>query len=190
MGVLAGKLAPHFTHVTGIDADEAMAAAASARLARAPAMTIRWCGFEEFASAAGSGQADLITMVAVLHHLDLDNALARIPGLLVPGGRLVVVGLARVNSLADLAVDLVSAAMNPALGLIKHPRRARPADGPAAGQPAMPVRDPGTTLAEIAAAARTHLPGATLRRRLFFRYTLRWDKPEVAASGPGNAAAG
>lgn len=178
MGVLAGKLAPHFTGVTGIDADEAMAAAASARLARDPAVTIRWCGFREFASAAGGGGADLITMVAVLHHLDLEDTLARIPGLLAPGGRLLVVGLARVNSPADLAVDLISAAMNPVMGLIKHPRPARRADGPAAGQPVMPVRDPATTLAEITAAARTCLPGATRRRRLFFRYTLRWDKPE------------
>ena len=177
MGVLAGKLAPHFARVTGIDADEAMAAAASARLARDPAVTIRWCGFEEFASAAGHGEADLITMVAVLHHLDLDHTLARIPGLLAPGGRLLVVGLARMNSLADLAADLISAAMNPVIGLIKHPRPARPADRPADGQPAMPVTDPATTLAEITAAARAHLPGATLRRRLFFRYTLRWDKP-------------
>ena len=122
MGVLAGKLAPHFAGVTGMDADEAMAAAASARLARDPAVTIRWCGFEEFASAADHGQADLITMVAVLHHLDPDDTLARIPGLLVAGGRLLVVGLARVNSLADLAVDLISAAVNPIIGLIKHPQ--------------------------------------------------------------------
>lgn len=177
MGVLAGKLAPHFAGVTGMDADEAMAAAASARLARDPAVTIRWCGFEEFASAADHGQADLITMVAVLHHLDLDDTLARIPGLLAPGGRLLVVGLARVNSLADLAVDLISAAVNPIIGLIKHPRAARPANGAAADQPAMPVRDPATTLAEITTAARTYLPDATVRRRLFFRYTLRWDKP-------------
>jgi SAM-dependent methyltransferase len=195
MGVLAGKLAPHFARVTGIDANEAMAAAASTRLARDPAVTIRWCGFGEFASAASCGEADLITMVAVLHHLDLDDTLARIPGLLAPGGRLLVVGLARVNSLADLAVELISAALNPVMGLIKHPRRARPADGPAAGQPVMPVRDPATTLAEISAAARTHLPGATLRRRLFFRYTLRWDKPSVATAGfrprqPGEPASG
>jgi SAM-dependent methyltransferase len=177
MGVLVGKLAPCFERVTGIDADEAMAAAASTRLARDPAVTIRWCGFDEFAAAAGDGEADLITMVAVLHHLDLDSTLARIPGLLAPGGRLLVVGLARVNSMADLAVDLISAAVNPVMGLIKHPRRGRPADKPAPGQPAMPVRDAATTLAQITAAARTHLPGATVRRRLFFRYTLRWDKP-------------
>ena len=180
-GVLAGKLAPHFAGVTGIDADAGMAAAASARLAHDPSVSIRHCRFEQFA-AAGDGEADLITMVAVLHHLDLEDTLARIPALLAPGGRLLVVGLARVNSLPDLAADLISAAANPVMGLIRHPSPARQAERPAAGQPVMPVRDPATTLAEITAAATARLAGATVRRRLFFRYTLRWDKRPV--TGP------
>ena len=179
-GVLAGKLAPHFAHVTGIDADADMAAAAAARLAHDPAVAIRRCSFADFAAAADNDQTDLITMVAVLHHLDLDDTLARIPRLLAPGGRLLVVGLARAGSRPDLAVDLISAAANPVLGMVKHPRPARPAAGPAAGQPVMPVRDPAATLTQITAAARGHLPGATVRRRLFFRYTLRWDKPTAA----------
>jgi 2-polyprenyl-3-methyl-5-hydroxy-6-metoxy-1,4-benzoquinol methylase len=128
-GVLAGKLAPHFVRVTGIEAMRAWQPPASARLAHDRGVAIRRCGFEEFAAAAGDGEADLITMVAVLHHLCLDDTLARISGLLAPGGRLLVVGLARVNSLPDLAVDLISAAANPVIGLIKHPRPARPADG-------------------------------------------------------------
>lgn len=177
-GVLAEKLALRFARVTGIDIDEAMAAAASARLAGEPRVSIMRCGFDAFAGAAGDGETDLITMVAVLHHLDLGDALQRIPRLLAPGGRLLVVGLAKVGSPADVAVDLISAAANPVMGLIKHPRPARPADGAAAGEPVMPVRDPSTTLAEIAAAAGACLPGATIRRRLFFRYTLRWDKPQ------------
>ena len=37
-----------------------------------------------------------------------------------------MVGLARVNSLPDLAVDLASATVNPVMGLIRHPRPARP----------------------------------------------------------------
>ena len=126
-GVLAGKLAGHFACVTGIDADAGMAAAASARLDDDPGVIIRRCGFEESGTAACDGEADLIAMVAVLHRLDLHDTLARIPGLLAPGGRLLVVGLARVNSLPDLAVGLVSAAANPVMGLIKHPRPARPA---------------------------------------------------------------
>jgi SAM-dependent methyltransferase len=181
-GVLAGKLASRFARVTGIDADAGMAAAASARLAGEPGVTVRHCRFEQFAAAAAGGDgdgdgdsaADLITMGASLHHLDLDDTLAKIPALLAPGGRLLVVGLARVDSLPDLAVDLVSSAANPVMGLIKHPR---PAGEPAAGQPVMPVREPTTTLAEISAAASARLPGAAVRRRLFFRYTLRWDKP-------------
>jgi SAM-dependent methyltransferase len=176
-GVLAGKLAPHFAQVTGIDADEGMAAAAGRRLADEPGLTITRCRFDAFAATAGDGEADLITMVAVLHHLDLDDTLARIPRLLAPGGRLLVVGLAKMDSLADTAVDLMSSAANPVMGLVKHPRRSRPADVAATGQPVMPVRDPATTFAEIAAAARSRLPDATIRRRLFFRYTLRWDKP-------------
>jgi SAM-dependent methyltransferase len=189
-GVLAGKLARRFARVTGIDADAGMAAAASARLAQDPGVTVRRCSFEQFTAAAGDGEVDLITMVAVLHHLDLDDTLARIPGLLAPGGRLLVVGLARVNSLPDLAVDLISVAANPVMGLIKHPRRVRPADGPQAGQPVMPVRDPATTLAEITIAARAHLPGATVRRHLYFRYTLRWEKPLVTAPPPGDLGVG
>lgn len=74
------------------------------------------------------------------------------------------------------AVDLISAAANPVMGLIKHPRPARQ-NVPTASQPVMPVRDPVTTLAQITAAAIARLPGACIRRRLFFRYTLRWDKP-------------
>jgi SAM-dependent methyltransferase len=184
-GVLAGKLATHFAQVTVIDADAGMAAAATARLAQHPAVTVRHCSFGQFVAAAGDSDVDLITMVAVLHHLDIYDTLAQIPRLLAPGGRLLVVGLARVNSLPDLGVDLISAAANPVMGLIKHPRPARPGDGPAAGHPVMPVKDPTTTLADITAAARTHLPGATIRRRLFFRYTLRWDKPPVTAPPPG-----
>jgi SAM-dependent methyltransferase len=111
-GVLAGKLATYFTHVTGINADEGMVAAASARLSAVPQATIRRCGFAEFISAVADGGADLITMVAVLHWLDVDDALARIPALLAPGGRLLVVGLARADSPADLAFDVASGVAN------------------------------------------------------------------------------
>ena len=79
-----------------------------------------------------------------------------------------MVGLARVDSLSDLAVDLISAAANPVVGLIKHPGSARRAEEPAAGQPVMPVRVPATTLEEITAAARTHLPGVTVQFKCTF----------------------
>jgi ubiquinone/menaquinone biosynthesis C-methylase UbiE len=176
-GVLAGKLATHFTHVTGIDRNEGMATAASARLRGFPQVSIHQGDFADFSSTARDGGADLITMVAVLHHLDLGDTLARIPRLLAPGGRLLVVGLARADSLADLAFDVASGAANPLMGMIKHPRPARLERRNLDEQPVMPVMDPASTVAEISKAARAQLPGSSIRRRLFFRYTLRWDKP-------------
>jgi SAM-dependent methyltransferase len=176
-GVLAGKLATQFAHVTGIDRNAGMVAAASARLRGFSQVSIQRCDFADFGSTAPDGKADLITMVAVLHHLDLDDALARITRLVAPGGRLLVVGLARPDSLADLAFDVVSGTANPVIGMIKHPRAARPPEPAVDTQPVMPVLDPATTLAEITKAARAHLPGSTVRRRLFFRYTLLWEKP-------------
>jgi SAM-dependent methyltransferase len=181
-GVLAGKLAARFERVVGIDADAGMAAAAAERFAGDPRVSIGRRRFGAFADEAaeggegGEGGIDLVTMVAVLHHLDLDDALSRVARLLAPGGRLLVVGLAKVDSKADFAVDIASAVANPIMGMIKHPRPAGEADE-TPDQPVMPIRDPAETLAEIAAAAGALLPGAAVRRRLFFRYSMRWDKP-------------
>lgn len=176
-GVLAGKLATYFAHVTGIDRNESMAVAASARLRGFPQVSIHRGDFADFSSTARDGGADLITMVAVLHHLDLDDTLARIPRLLAPGGRLLVVGLARADSLVDLAFDVVSGAANPVMGMIKHRQLVRVQQRILDEQSVMPMMDPITTLAEISNAARAQLPGSSVRRRLFFRYTLHWDKP-------------
>ena len=179
-GVLAGKLAPRFERFIGIDADAGMAAAASERFADDPRVSIERRRFDAFADGTdegASGEIDLITMVAVLHHLDLDDALSRVTRLLAPGGRLLVVGLAKAESKADFAMDIASAVANPIMGMMKHPRPAEESGG-TADQPVMPVRDPSETFAEIAAAAGALLPGASVRRRLFFRYSMRWDKPQ------------
>ncbi|RZS61394.1 hypothetical protein EV386_1693 [Xylanimonas ulmi] len=39
------------------------------------------------------------------------------------------------------------------------------------------LRDPEETFAEVASTARAVLPGARVRRRLWFRYTLEWTAP-------------
>lgn len=52
---------------------------------------------------------DLVAAVASLHHMDQAAGLAKMARLLAPGGRLVVVGLARSRTAGDRAVDVVSA---------------------------------------------------------------------------------
>lgn len=174
--------------VHGVDVDATMARVAAERFAGDPRVTVRHLAFDDVRPSDAAeegrgtpgradvvGQYDAVTMVASLHHLDLRPALAHARELLAPGGRLLVVGLARVGSPADVAVDLVSAVLNPLVGLARHPRPLRVPAPP--HDPAMPVRDPATTFAEVAGAARDVLGTARCRRRLFFRYTLEWTRP-------------
>jgi SAM-dependent methyltransferase len=181
-GLLVGRLAGRFDEVVGLDSDAAMAEEARAAHA-APGVRVEHTGFADADLPAGG--VDLVTMVASLHHLDAGPALARCRALLAPGGRLLVVGLSRPESAADWAWDSASLLLNPLVGLAKHPRRARPA---ADAGPPMPVRDPAGTFAELAAVAADELPGARLRRRLFFRYTLAWTHPPSQPAPDGRPA--
>lgn len=55
-----------------------------------------------------------------------------------------------------------------------------------AGKPddeGMPVLPPSTSLGELRAAFRLQLPGATLRRGLYWRYLLTWRRPEDLLDG-------
>ncbi|GMA26483.1 ubiquinone biosynthesis protein [Luteimicrobium album] len=184
-GGLLALLAGRFDRADGIDADPATAAWAEARFAEDGRVRVRELTFADVRVPDGLDGYDAVTMVAVLHHLDLVPALEHVRELLAPGGRLLVVGLARLGSRRDVAVDLVSAVANPLVGMIKHPRAVRttpddvpPGDRPAAGSvPTMVVRDATATFDEVARVARSVLPGARLRRRLFFRYTLEWTAP-------------
>lgn len=165
-GGLVELLASRFAHVDGIDVDAHMVDIARRREERCGNVTIRQA---DFASVAG--RYDAIIMVAVLHHLDLEPALRHGVDILAPGGRLLVVGLARQRTRTDLAWDILSALLNPVVGVIKHPRAQEPVPPP------FPVAAPTRSFDEIAAVARHLLPGVRMRRRLFFRFTLEWTKP-------------
>lgn len=112
---------------------------------------------------------DLVTFVAVLHHLPLAETLEVARGLLRPGGRLVIVGLAR-EVPADLPWSVSSMLLNPLIGLIRHPRHAQ-----AIPENMMaPTSEPTETFEQIASIAREMLPGVKIRRGLFWRYTAVW----------------
>ncbi|MCB0909888.1 MAG: class I SAM-dependent methyltransferase [Nocardioidaceae bacterium] len=168
-GRLLERLAPYFEAVEGCDVDLEMRAASAARVAGQPSVTVHG---ERLADL--TGPYDLITMVAVLHHLDARSALTDVRRLLAPGGRLLVVGLTKPTTLVDQGWDAWGLLTNPLIGLVKHPRRAVP--GPDAG-PGFPVRDPEHTFGELTQTFAELMPGARLRRRVGFRYTAAWTQP-------------
>jgi SAM-dependent methyltransferase len=116
---------------------------------------------------------DMVTAVAVLHHLPLMPGLLQLRRLLNPGGRLVVVGCYRAATRTDRTIELLAVPANLVVGLVKSRQ-----SGEARLAMSAPTAPATETLREIYRAAGTVLPGARIRRRLFWRYTLTWTRPE------------
>jgi trans-aconitate methyltransferase len=168
-GALTRRLSERVTSVDAVDSSPAMIERATERVA----VRTRWLVGDVLTTELHPDGYDVVTALSSLHHLPLRAGLTRLAELVRPGGTLAVVGLYRHATLADLAMQAVTLPANAAVGMVLAARGR-------AGKPndeGMPVCDPDTTLAEIRAAAAESLPGAVVRRRVFWRYTLLWRRP-------------
>lgn len=166
-GLLVRKLAERIREVTGVDRSAEMVRLARRRSAQVPNAAFVEADFMA-PDGPPSGGFDFLTAVAVVHHLDFAGAVHRMAELLAPGGRLVLVGLARNRTPLDWAI---SGAGVPAARFLARRH------GGKTGPPEMPVLDPAMAWGEVRRAARECLPGSRFRRHLLWRYSLVWDKP-------------
>ncbi|RJF40213.1 hypothetical protein D4740_12375 [Actinomyces sp. 2119] len=88
--------------------------------------------------------------------------------LVAPGCRLLVIGLAARKSVADWALDLLGVVPIRCASLWYH-------ETPDIDVPTAPARE---SLRHIGATARRTLPGARVRRRFYWRYSIVWDRPD------------
>lgn len=167
-GELLALLSEYSHHVTGVDTDEDMRRASDSRCAGLTNVTVDSAALDDVPAGA-----DLITMVAVLHHLKPATALEHVRRILNPGGRFLCVGLARPESTTDHVWDVASMVTNPIIGYIRHPWVARSAPE----QHPFPTTDPELAFDEIRAVVDEVLPGAEMRRHLGFRHTISWTAP-------------
>ncbi len=116
------------------------------------------------------GSYDVITCVAVVHHLPYADALALFRRQLAPGGTLVVVGVARAEGAVDHLLGAVAVPANLVMAWVKN--RGRRAARPVAMTARTRAAEMG--FGEVVREARRVLPGCRVRRRLFWRYTLVW----------------
>lgn len=126
------------------------------------------------------GDYDAIVSISALHHMPLHDALRGFATLL-PGGVLAVVALPRTDSTHELPTEVVAAAATRVLGAAFATARAiGNGDWFAKDQThaVMPVvLDPSLTTREVRDQAAVALPGVDVRRLIFWRYLLRWQKP-------------
>lgn len=182
-GRLAAKLGRRVPHVDAVDRNAGMVE--RARQAAGRGVMVRQADL--LTDPLPEAAYDAVVSLSTLHHLPLQAALPRLAMSLRPGGRLIAVALPRVELPRDLPVEMAAvgaqAAVAAALGLARFvgvPALVKDDDG-------MPVIAPELTLQQVRREAQAVLPGARVRRLLFWRYLLEWDRPHEArgpSTGP------
>lgn len=128
---------------------------------------------------------DAIFSISALHHVPLQDALPVLAAALRPGGILAAVALPRLDLRRELPVEIAAMAAHRMLGAVFLANRLLGSGSGFAkdsARVAMPmVMDPPLTTREVACQAAAVLPGVRVRRLLFWRYLLTWQKP---AGGP------
>jgi SAM-dependent methyltransferase len=166
-GYLLAKLARVAETAVGIDVD-----AASLERARrnAAAPNVELVEGDVLTAPLPEASFDLVTSVAMLHHVDARAALTRMKDLVSPGGRLAILGLAR-STPRDLPRDV--------LGSVQARLGAREE----APEPSAPlVWPPPETYASMRRLVREVLPGARYRRHTGFRYSVVWTAGDPGAA--------
>jgi len=167
-GHLVNRLALRAEHVTGLDTDQTSVDDAR-RLTRTRLNVDFRCA--DLLTARLAGGYDVVTALAVLHHVPLELALTRLQDLLAPRGTLIVLGLYRAQTPADHALSALAVPLNLAVGWATRLRRRSPQHPLAMTAPTTPATTP---LSEVRDVADHCTPGARVRRHLFWRYSLRY----------------
>lgn len=165
-GLLLQRLAPFTEQVVGIDSHKEIISRAQLRLAMVSNASLIADDFITLPIPLES--YDTITCVASLHHMDLRVALSKMRQILAPGGRVLIIGLAENKSITDYLIS----------SLLLLPIRIM--DRFHGGMKGIGVRiaEPRESLSEIRQVAHEVLPGAVIRRRFYYRYSLVWNKPK------------
>jgi SAM-dependent methyltransferase len=118
---------------------------------------------------------DCIASIATLHHLPIEETLMKLKHALRPNGTLLILDLYRGKGPADRRSSLVlfplsvvlKAAHNRRPGASREERDAWAVHG---------RHDRYPTVSEVRRVCASTLPGATVRRHLFWRYSIVWRK--------------
>ncbi len=172
-GAFARLLAQRAEHVLALDLSPQMIRQAQARSADAPnidfqvADAVVWeCPPEQF---------DYIVSIAALHHLPMEEVLSKLKRGLAPGGSLVILDIYQTR-FADLFVNLVAIPANVFMQRLKNGHRPPVSQEARAAMAEHIAHDSYLTLAQVRHLAQAILPGAQVRRHLFWRDSLVWKK--------------
>lgn len=123
-------------------------------------------------------QYDCIVSISTLHHLPLAQTLEKMKSLLKPDGVLIIQDLVADDGLIDMCMSVIALPVNVSLRFLKTGRVLPPKELRAAWNE-HGKGERYLTIDEVKEARRCHLPGASVRRHLLWRYTLIWRKGDA-----------
>jgi len=179
LGRLTARLTAPGREVVGVDLSPEMIARARRLGGTAPALTFLCGDFFDMEFAPRS--FDCVLSAAVLHHLPVDAAVARMVELLRPGGRLIIQDMRADQGFADRIGSLLALA-HTAFGRLVRTGRPRSPRAVREAWSRHGAREHYLTLREAEAMASRLLPGSRVMRHWLWRYTIIWDRP-VDSSG-------
>jgi 2-polyprenyl-3-methyl-5-hydroxy-6-metoxy-1,4-benzoquinol methylase len=124
----------------------------------------------------GSGSLDVIITTATAHHLPYEWLLCFSKEKLKKGGKLIILDLAKANSLTDYIIWGSAYIPNIVMNLIKNGRLHKDDAHSKEVWERHSKHDTYMTMDEIKLLAEKHIPTAKVKRKLFWRYLLIWQK--------------
>jgi 2-polyprenyl-3-methyl-5-hydroxy-6-metoxy-1,4-benzoquinol methylase len=173
-GMLSRLMARRSGHVHALDLSPQMISVARARSVDYPNITYE-VG-DVLARSFPAESVDCVVSIATLHHLSMDDILPKVKDMLRPGGVLLVLDLSKGEGLPDLIRSCVALPVSTAVKLIKT-GRLRECPEVCAAWEEHGRTDHYLHISEVQRLCRTQLPGAVVRKHLFWRYSLIWTKP-------------
>jgi SAM-dependent methyltransferase len=120
-------------------------------------------------------QFDVIASIATIHHLPVENLLPNLQVALKPGGKLVILDLLKSESIQDTLSDLMAVPLNLIFKILKN-RRINPTREAIEAWREHGRTDNYLTLSQAKQIYTHFLPGVNVRRHLFWRYSVVWEK--------------
>ncbi len=154
--------------LVGIDPSEACLRAAKENCAEDETVRFLGISFEEYPAEE---RFDAVIFSASLHHMDMTSAIRKAVSLLAEGGVLIVVGLAVPSSLLDKVAEGLRVLPCRVLSKL-HGEKTSEEQG-------IPVSYALPSMDAVRETVKKELPDAVLRRGLYYRYLLRYEKKTV-----------
>jgi len=173
-GGFGRRLASRSRYVVGIDFSPRMIERARAECHDLPNVKFVLGDFHTWEGPAHP--IDAIISIATLHHLDPTVFANRARELLQPGGMLVVVDLRRDGGVIDRSLSAVAAVLSLFIRLMRT-AHLRPSDQSRAVWNKHAEVDHFLSYVEAKILWQRLLPGSVVRRHLFWRYSVVWQKP-------------